>query len=310
MFKRHMQFLEDNGFNVWPLFKTLMHLASGKPVPDRTVVLTFDDAYESVYSTAYPLLKEKGWPFTVFVTTMYIGDGYNNFMSWEQLREIQQYRGDIGNHSLSHPHLIRKRTDESDAQWHERITGEIERAQQSLRKHVGHPLYAVAYPYGEYSKQLRELLRELGYFGLGQQSGAVSSESDFQSIPRYPMATGYDDMENFAIKVMSRALPVTIVSPEDGVIAADTEIPELTMQLLDADYSKGTLACYASNQGRINVEWVDHELGVVRVRANEALAPGRSKYNCTARSMSEDDVFYWYSWLWMKPEADGRWYRE
>lgn len=309
-FERHMQYLADNGFTVWPLFKTLLHLASGKPVPEKTVVLTFDDAYTSVYTNAYPVLKEKGWPFTVFVTTMYIADGYNNYMSWAQLREIRQHGGDVGNHSRSHVHLVRKRGGETDEQWRTRITSEIEGAQAVLRRHVDDPVLAVAYPYGEYSKEVRDLLWELGYFGLGQQSGAVGRESDFQAIPRYPIATGFDDMDNFAIKVSSKALPVMVLSPEDGVLDPGTDIPVLTMRLLEGDYSKGTLACYASGQGRIQHEWLDRELGVVQVRANEPVPPGRAKYNCTARSGSGNNVFYWYSYLWMKPREDGSWYRD
>ena len=96
MFKQHMQHLADNGFTIWPLFQVLIHLANGKPVPAKTVSLTFDDAYKSVCSEVFPVLKEKGWLFTVFVTTQYIGEGYTNYMSWQQLREIRQFGGDVG----------------------------------------------------------------------------------------------------------------------------------------------------------------------------------------------------------------------
>lgn len=54
VFKQHMQHLADNKFNVWPLFKILLHLANGKYVPPKTVALTFDDAYRSVYDEAFP----------------------------------------------------------------------------------------------------------------------------------------------------------------------------------------------------------------------------------------------------------------
>ena len=309
-FKQHIEYLSENGFTIWPLFKTLIHLANGKAIPPKTVVLTFDDAYKSVYTEAFPVLKAKGWPFTVFVSTQYIAEGYRHYMSWQQLREIQRFGGEVGNHSLTHPHMIRHRSGETKTQWRERIINEIERSQFMLQQNVGYAVRAVAYPYGEYSKDVRDILRELGYSGLGQHSGAVSPATDFQAVPRFPMATGFDDMEDFAIKVSAKNLPVTVLSPDDGIVDKDTDIPVLIMRLENGDYKKAGLRCYASGQGCIHVEWQDRENDVVRVSANDVIKPGRTKYNCTAPSKSENAVFYWFSFLWMKPEADGSWYRE
>ncbi len=309
-FRQHMDYLSDNGFTVWPLFKTLLHLATGESIPKKTVVLTFDDAYRSVYDEAFPVLRAKGWPFTVFVTTQYIAEGYTHYMNWQQLCEVQRFGGEVGNHSRTHRHLVRHRSDESKTQWRERITREVDQAQYILQQNGVHPVRAVAYPYGEYSSELSELIRELGYFGLGQQSGAVSVSSNFQALPRFPMATGFDDMENFAIKASAKNLPVTVFSPDDGIVSKDTEIPVLIMRLEDGDYKKPGLRCYTSGQGQIRVDWIDSENSVVSVRANEAVNPGRIKYNCTAPSKTEAGVFYWRSFLWMKPEADGSWYKE
>lgn len=310
MFKKHIQYIADNKYTVWPLHRTLVHLATGRPIPPKTVVLTFDDAYSSVYSEAFPILKNKGWPFTVFVTTKYIGEGYDHFMSWEQLREIQLFGGDVGNHSLSHPHLVRQYPTENESQWRQRIINEISQAQYILQQQLVYPVWAVAYPYGEYTGRVKTILREMGYFGLGQQSGAINYSSDFQALPRFPMATGFDSIEDFAIKISTKPLPVNILSPADGVISNDTDIPVLTMQLKDGDYKKEALACYTSGQGRIQSDWLDKDEAVVSVKANATIKPGRTKYTCTAPSKTEAGVFYWFSYLWMKLDADNKWYRE
>lgn len=226
------------------------------------------------------------------------------------MREIRQSGGEIGNHSLSHPHFVRRRSAETDEQWRQRIIDGVQQAQHILQQNAASPILALAYPYGEHSKEVKELLRELGYFGIGQHSGAVSRLTDFQAVSRFPMATGFDDMENFAIKVASKSLPVTILSPDDGVINAYVDIPELTVRLETGDYIKSGLRCYATGQGCIHHEWIADEDAVVNVRADKMIKPGRTKYNCTAPSTIEDDVFYWFSFLWMKPEMDGSWYRE
>lgn len=309
-FRRHMQYLEDNGYTVWPLYKTLVFLASGKSVPPKTVVITFDDAYRSVYTEAYPLLQEKNWPFTVFVTTKYINDSHQHYMTWDQLREIQQAGAQIGNHTVSHPHLVRRQKGESPYQWQQRISDEIEQAQETLSRQGLSPIRVLAYPYGEFSKPVKALVSQLGYYALGQHSGAVSWQSDFLALPRFPITSAYAELKDFALKVSSRNLPVKVLSPEDGILDAGTDIPELTLQLQRGDYDKSAFACYASGQGKIQLEWLNQAETVVAVRANKALKSGRTKYNCTAPSRRNADSYFWFSFLWMKPEADGRWYKE
>lgn len=310
VFARHMQYLDENGFVVWPLKKVLHHLINGWAIPQKTVALTFDDAYRSVYTEALPVLKKKRWPFTVFVTARYTGDAYRHFMSWAQLREIGQYGGEVGNHSFSHPHFVRRRASEDEQQWYRRIAGEITKTQALLKKHLDNTVAVVAYPYGEYSTAVKNIVRELGYVGLGQQSGAVGYSSDFLALPRYSMATGYDKLEDFAVKVNTLSLPVTLLGPQDGVLDSQTSIPAMILRLEPGAYDKDRLRCYASGQGRIQIRWLNEERSVIEVMANTAVPPGRTRYNCTAPSTFDDEVFYWYSFQWMKPLPDGRWYAE
>ena len=309
-FKKHIEYLIDNNFTIWPLSKTLSYLVTNKSLPSKTVVITFDDAYKSVYTKAFPLLKKHKLPFTVFVTTGYIGEENFNFMSWDQLREITMSGGELGNHSDRHEHLVRKKNNETAQQWRLRIRNEIIRAQTILKEQTGNPIRVVAYPYGEYSTELKKIIMDLGYFGLGQHSGVAHRSSDFQSIPRYPLSTGFDDLEDFALKVSSLSLPVTVISPKNGVLSKEIEIPELKLQLHEADYDKNNFACYASGQGKIKLQWLNKDQGLVNVKANSVISPGRTKYNCTAPSRNKNNVFYWFSFLWMKPLADGSWYIE
>jgi len=309
-FIKHMSYLADNGFTIWPLNKTLDHLVMAKPIPDKTVVLTFDDAYQSVFSKAFPVLKAKNWPFTVFVTTDYISKNAKNFMSWEQLLEIKQYGADIGNHSMTHPHMIRYQTDETDQQWHGRIVNEIEQAQELLDKNKLEPVKILAYPYGEYNPKLKLLLQKMDYYALGQHSGAIGNSSDMQALPRYPMGSGFDDLDNFAIKVRTKPLPIKVISPVNGIVSKDSDTPELIIELQPGNYNEKLLTCYASGQGRIQQEWIDRKKYLYRIVAYKNIEPGRTKYNCTAPSKTEKSVYYWFSFLWMKPEITGQWYEE
>lgn len=71
------------------------------------VTLTFDDGYESTYSIAYPILREKGFKATVFIVTDLIGKIWNGkrLMNTEQIRDLHRNGWEIGSHTKSHPHL-------------------------------------------------------------------------------------------------------------------------------------------------------------------------------------------------------------
>ncbi|MFP4561623.1 MAG: polysaccharide deacetylase family protein [Thiohalorhabdus sp.] len=310
-FERHLDYLEEQDFTVWPLVRVLRHLDRGESLPEKTVALTFDDAYESVYTEAFPRLRRRGWPFTVFVSTDYIDKGHGGYLGWDQLRELAAEEGvDLGNHTRSHPHLVRHRDGEDESAWRERVRGEIRGARERLAAEAGEPVPVFAYPYGEYDREVRAIVEGLDLYGVGQQSGPVGAGSDLRAAPRFPVATPYADLDDLGPKLRSRPLPVTVLAPEDRVLAPEAQRPELRLRLEEGPYRAGALACYASGQGRMERTWVDEAEGEVAVRPRESLRPGRTKYNCTAPSAEESGIFYWFSYLWIKPRPDGSWYQE
>lgn len=310
-FEAHLDYLAGHDFHVWPLSKILTHLHEGKSIPDHTVALTFDDAYASVFSEAYPRLKRRGWPFTVFVSTDYIDKHYKNYMTWDQLREVSRHGAELGNHSRSHPHLVRRGDDESEARWRERVRAEITGAQRRLAAETHNPIKVFAYPYGEYSPPLEHIVSELGFYAVGQQSGAVGSVSDLHAAPRFPMADGYADQRQFITKVHTRPLPVTVLAPKAPLLGAGPMRPVLRLRIGDGAFRIDGLACYASGQGRMALHWVNRKRRIVDISPRTPLkGGGRYKYNCTAPSSEVNGVFFWYSHLWMKKNPDGTWYNE
>lgn len=310
-FEAHLDYLAGHDFHVWPLSKIISHIVNGQPIPDNTVAVTFDDAYASVFSEAYPRLKRRGWPFTVFVSTDYIDRHYKNYMTWDQLREVSRNGAELGNHSRSHPHLTRRGDNESEAHWQERVRGEITGAQQRLVAETHEPIKVFAYPYGEYSPPLEKIVSELGFYAVGQQSGAVGKVSDLHAVPRFPMAGSYADQKQFITKVHTRPLPVTVLAPKDPFLGGGPMQPVLRLKIGDGAFRVDRLACYASGQGRMTLAWVDRKQRIVDVSPDAPLTTGgRYKYNCTAPSSEVDGVYFWYSHLWMKKNADGSWYSE
>ncbi|WP_022664911.1 polysaccharide deacetylase family protein [Desulfospira joergensenii] len=298
-FRQHAAYLEKNGFIIWPLEKMIQNLKAGSPLPEKCAAITIDDAYVSIYEKAFPILKEKGWPFTVFVATQAVDKNYKNMLSWDQMREMAGHGADFGPHTHTHLYLLKRLDRESEAQWATRIKADITRSVTRIQEEVGRVVPLFAYPFGEYNPAIKGMVTAMRLTGLGQQSGPVWTGSDFGAVPRFAMAAGYADMESFTTKVNSLPLPVTAVTPEDPVVSEENLKPVLRLTLGEGEYDRESLACFLSGHGPIDLSWVDRKNQVLEVKSSRPLPEGRSRYNITARHR-DGSRYFWYSHLWIR----------
>lgn len=305
-FAMHLDYLADNGFDVVPLAELVDALRAGAPLPDRTVAITFDDGYVSIYDTAWPLLQAKGWPFTVFVNSEPHDQGKPLFMSWDQLRELDAGGATIANHTVSHPYLLRPPAGLSEEQASEWAAGEISRAQRRIEEEIGSAPLLFAYPFGEYDNAVLEVVGALGYAGFGQQSGPLAPYSDLRALPRFPFGGAFGDAQDFATKVNSLPLPLAEEGEairwytESGQVLRDIVLPgpsaRPVLLLRPAPGFDGSrLACFASGQGRALLA---QEGDGFRVQAEKPFRTGRARYNCTAPA-GQAGRFFWYTQPWI-----------
>ena len=306
-FEKHLQFLQSKKFNVWPLSRIVDQLHQGKPVPENTVAITFDDAYESVYHEALPRMQKRGWPFTLFVSSDPVDRGFKQYLDWDQIRELAAAGAEIANHSDSHAHLVRWQAGESRSDWRIRISRDIDRGAQRIETETGQKHRLFAYPYGEYNSDLQAILKKKGYFGIAQQSGAISTASDFLALPRFPMSTGYARMSRLAISVNARALPVT--DTEFQVRNTTTgALDQLRFRLTPDTYREAELACYSATGKKLEFE--NNSQRIYQIELDFDQRAGRNKINCTAPSSERNGEYFWHSFQWLVRQQDGSWYRE
>ena len=293
-FQYQLDYLQKNSYNVWHLSKILNHIINKKTIPPNTVALTIDDAYISTYTEAYPMLKSKDFPFTVFVNTNPVDNQSKFYMSWEMMREMQSNGAEFANHSLSHPFLLPYR-DESNKAWKKRLLKEVQKAQRRLHDEFGADTNEnprlFSYPFGEYNTEMAQILKELGYIGVTQTSGVVGDESDLQTLPRFPMAEAYATQKGFITKLNTLSMPINSVSQKDPVLKGQNP-PKLRIEL---KRPLKNVACYLSSGERLQVEWLSQT--EFEVNAALPLKPPREKYTCTAQA--KGGKWYWYSHLWI-----------
>ena len=156
-----------------------------------------------------------------------------------------------------------------------RMHREILTAQSRLSEKLGQVEKIFAYPYGEFTGSLQSIVTELGFYGIGQHSGAVGFGSDFSAVPRFPMATGFDSLDQFAIKVNSRPLPVEVLAPEHRLIAASIDKPIMRFRLGTGNFAEDKLSCYFSGN-KMAINWLDREQRLVEIKPLKQSARGGS----------------------------------
>lgn len=293
-FQEHLNYLEENDYNVWPFSKIVRYIIKGKDLPKKTVALTIDDAYTSIYTKAYPMLKKKKFPFTVFVNTSPIGAKSVNYMSWEQMREISLSGAEFANHSLTHDFLLPRKS-ESQIEWQSRLRNEIEGAQKQLHKELGGDTNEkpklFSYPFGEYSQQTANYIRSLGYIGITQTSGVIDLYSDLKALPRFAMSETLGNLDGFILKLNTLPLPIASVSPYEPILK-DKNPPKLLLKL---KHPIKKMKCFIANGEEIKIKWLSEQ--EAEIEANRALEAPRDRYTCTAPA--KNGKWYWYSHLWI-----------
>lgn len=300
VFQQQLDYIEKNNFTVWPLNKIIEALNSQQIIPDKTIAITFDDAYESVYFEAYPRLKDKNYPFTIFVTTDSVDKQYNKQLNWSQLKEMSNNGATIANHTVNHPHMLRKLDGETEQLWQQRMKSEIIDAQQRIKEEIGSDHKLFAYPYGEHNKALKKIVKELGYIAFGQQSGASGQLIEQQIYPRFPVSGKYTDLKDFRLKIHTKALPAQEIEATDNPITAADAKPFVKLAFKEKITQK-FFQCYGPG-GVLPITWQDN---IATINAAQDIPAGRSRYNCTLPA--GDKRFYWYSKPWVRLKENGEW---
>ncbi len=194
-FREQLNYLKAHGYRVIPMVDLLGFLRGEQALPKRAVVLTIDDGHRSFYQVAYPLLKEFGYPATLFVYSDYLNNGG---LRWQELEEmVDSGLITVQPHSETHVNLTRRLAVESDARYRRRLRNEVNRPKALLQERLKRRVDFYAYPYGDTDQRVIEELRVNGLkLGLTVQPHA-NPVFAYPYLLRRTMIFGNRDMEAF-----------------------------------------------------------------------------------------------------------------
>lgn len=293
-FREHLEYFRDNGFNVVPIDQAVDAVLgrNNATLPEKALVITFDDAYRSVYTEAFPLLKEFDMPATAFINTEPMDAGRSLWMTWDQAREMHEWGIVIANHTTDHENLMNYYDGDEQA-WVDAVAENIRTAQRRIEEEIGEAPPYFAYPYGEYTEAIADMIRDEGYIGFAQHSGGVYSGSDFRGVPRFSADGIYASLNTLPTKLASKPMPVDYDTVPE-MLTTDRQ-PSMTIRVRDMSDMTQNLNCFVNSEWT-DAEWVSSD--TFRLAAQEPLRDGRNRFNCTSRSRT-GNFFYWYSQPWV-----------
>lgn len=266
----HITELSKQKYSVLPVKDIINTLKQGGNLPDRTIGITIDDGYRSVYTKAWPRFKKAGLPFTVFIATDPIDRGSTNYMNWDQIRALKKNGIEIGAHTSSHNHMP---TSSSN-----RNLSELVNSNTRMLKEIGHIPILFAYPFGEMSIENQSQVNKTGYkFAFGQHSGVVNPSTNFKYIPRFALNETYGNIDRLRLVLNALPIPVVDITPEDPLIK-NKNPPHFGFTINSSIKNINRLSCFSSIEGRLYVQQINRR---IEIRMTKPFPKGRSRINCT-----------------------------
>ena len=188
-FDAQMEYLSSHGYVTITPDELYSGLNGELELPKKPVLITFDDGYADNYTNAFPILKYYGMRATIFVIPAFVSK-YKNYLTWEELREMESGGITIESHTMNHYKLEELPDDE--------IRSELLNSKLILEENLGHPIEFLAYPTGTYNLHIAGIAKAVGYKGAFTiKYGNVDLGSNFYALERVPIFHTDKTMKDF-----------------------------------------------------------------------------------------------------------------
>ena len=276
-FLKHLEIIEKNNIHFVNPKNFKEELFSNRK--KRKILLTIDDGFLSFYKNAWPILKKREIPFILFVNTREVGSF--NYMSWDQIKEISRESFvEIGNHSHSHEYLV----DENN----EIITSDIKKSIDIFIKKLGKNSDFFSYPFGEYSINFRDIIKNLGFkYAFGQHSGVIDETKNSYELPRFPINEKYGELKRFSSLTKTLPFKYKKIIPEEKYLFKNNNPPDVKIEFYENIKNLKLINCYSNEGG----EWRESKIkfiseNVLKIYIDEKFVGERGRINCSLRDPS------------------------
>lgn len=226
--------LQQQGFHIIPISQMAAFMERRGTVPEKAVVLTFDDGYQGVYQYAFPVLKKHNAPATVFIIGYYI-DRMPEYLTWAEIKQLEESGlVTIGGHTYNQhepeqtitPNLVKPATighlfdaqtghEETDREYEARMLADSQLLQEAFQSELGHTTPYFAYPYGAYNPTMIKILKSTGFRYLFTVINGVNDRGeDLTRLYRVNAGATWISAKNLPSIVRSAAFYSSSEQPE------------------------------------------------------------------------------------------------
>jgi len=205
-------------------------------------------------------------------------------MTWDQIREVESEEfAFIGHHSHTHNYLIDETNDH--------FILDIEKANGIFVKELGYIPSLFSYPFGEYSKFMRDYISKNFEFAFGQHSGVIDINKDKFELPRFPINENYGDLNRFKSIINSFPLEYKELLPLEKKLTKKNNPPEFVVEFFKNQKNLENINCY-SNEGD---KWEKSKTNILNntltIQFRTAFKPRRGRINC---SLNDNGKWRWF----------------
>ena len=280
IFKQQIEIIEDSNykFNNPSEFEKMF----STPKIKKEILITIDDAFLSFYQEAWPFLKKNKIPFILFVSTEPVGK--KGYMSWNQIREVESEDfAFIGHHSHTHDYLINETNDQ--------FISDIEKANKIFLKELGYIPNLFSYPFGEYSKFMRNYVSENFKFAFGQHSGVIDLNKDKFELPRFPINEKYGELKRFKSIINYFPLEYKEIFPEEKYLSQENNPPKFQVKFFKEQKNLDNINCYSNEGNKWEKSKTNFSNYTLTIKFREPFIPRRGRINC---SLNDNGKWRWF----------------
>jgi peptidoglycan/xylan/chitin deacetylase (PgdA/CDA1 family) len=197
-FEKQMAYLQDNDYHTITPDQLMAYLKFAKPLPDKPIMITFDDGYRDNFTNAFPIMQKYGFTGTIFLATGLVNQD-ERFLTWDQVRQMKQAGFVFGSHTVNHVNLTKLGA--------EQIQAELTESRDEMEAQLGEKPRYFAYPTGAYNLQIEQMVRQAGYrAAFTIRYGQVGADSDPYALERIPIFQSTKTFRSFLIRLNGATL--------------------------------------------------------------------------------------------------------
>jgi peptidoglycan/xylan/chitin deacetylase (PgdA/CDA1 family) len=191
-FQEDMEYLKDNNYNTLSIDDFYRFIVDDEPIPQKSVLITFDDGYQDNYTQAYPILKKLGFKATIFVITGYLNKG-NMYLTTDELLAMEKNGIDIESHTVKHDKLGKETYSEQ--------LNTLKESKSFLENLFNKKIEFLSYPFDSYNINTLKADKDAGYKMAFTTDGKWTSKGNGLLTLNRVFISGFHSENSFKTRV-------------------------------------------------------------------------------------------------------------